>query len=78
MDNLQAGIYQHYKGGEYELLFVAEQTENHEELAVYRSLKDQKVWARPATMWNETVDQNGKIAPRFTYLREAQKRWLDH
>lgn len=75
MENLQSGIYQHYKGDEYELLFVAEQTENHEELAVYRSLKDKKVWARPASMWNEEVDQNGKKGPRFTYLREAQPRY---
>jgi len=50
MENLKPGIYQHYKGNEYELLFVAEHTENQEALVVYRSLKDDKIWTRPLSM----------------------------
>lgn len=71
MENLKPGIYQHYKGGEYELLFIAEQTENHSKLAVYRSLKDNHVWARPAKMWTEEVTVDGQKRPRFIFLQAA-------
>ncbi len=72
MENLKPGIYQHYKGGEYELLFVAEQTEDHSELAVYRSLKDNHLWARPSKMWAEDVLVDGQKRPRFIFLRAAE------
>lgn len=75
MENLKPGIYQHYKGGEYELLFVAEQTEDHSELAVYRSLKDNHLWARPSKMWAEDVLVDGQKRPRFIWLEEARPRY---
>ena len=51
MENLKPGIYRHYKGNEYELLFIATQTETGESLAVYRSLVDNKIWTRSLAMW---------------------------
>lgn len=74
MHELKLGIYRHYKGGEYELLSVAEQTENHDSLVIYRSLDDGKIWARPLKMWEEkvkTVDGEKKI--RFEFIREAEE-----
>lgn len=35
---MQAGIYQHYKGGFYQVLGVAQHTETGEEMVVYVSL----------------------------------------
>ena len=75
MENLQPGIYRHYKGGEYELLFVAEQTENQEALTIYRSLQDDKIWARPASMWFEKVVVEGKEQNRFTWQAESHPRY---
>ena len=28
------------------------------------------LWVRPAEMWNETVEREGKTFPRFTYIGE--------
>lgn len=66
---IQTGKYRHYKGKEYELLFVATHSETLEPLVVYKALYgDGGVWVRPLSMWNETVMVNGKTVPRFLYI----------
>ena len=61
------GRYRHFKGGEYEVLAVARHSETEEPMVVYRALYGEGgVWVRPAAMWNETVERDGKTAPRFT------------
>lgn len=72
MEKIKSGIYRHYKGDEYELIFVAQNSENEEQLIVYRSLKDKKVWTRPLAMWFEEVDFKGKKQSRFSWLRESE------
>ena len=63
------GRYRHFKGNEYEVLFTAKHSETLEELVVYKALYGAgEVWARPAKMWNETVEKDGEMIPRFTYL----------
>ncbi|MDA0207856.1 MAG: DUF1653 domain-containing protein [bacterium] len=57
---IEPGTYKHYKGGIYEVLFEAEQTETREMLVIYRG-QDGRFWARPKTMFLEKV--NGR--PRF-------------
>ena len=53
---IPAGKYRHYKGNEYEVLFIARHSEPCEPMVIYRALYgDGGVWARPAEMWNETV-----------------------
>ncbi|MBR6420110.1 MAG: DUF1653 domain-containing protein [Oscillospiraceae bacterium] len=53
---IPAGKYRHYKGNEYEVLFIARHSETCEPMVIYRALYgDGGVWARPAEMWNETV-----------------------
>lgn len=74
-NNLKPGIYRHYQGNEYELLFVSEQTETGEPLVIYRSLADDKIWTRPLAMWSENVNISGKEEPRFAWLREAHPRY---
>ena len=65
------GRYRHFKGNEYEVLFTAKHSETLEEMVVYRALYGAgEVWVRPAKMWNETVEVNGKKTPRFTYAGE--------
>ena len=66
---IQTGKYRHFKGNEYEVLFIGKHSETQEEMVVYRALYDDKeIWVRPASMWNEEITLNGKTLPRFTYI----------
>ena len=64
-------IYRHFKGKEYEVLFTARHSETEEEMVVYRALYGERgLWVRPASMWNEIVERDGRRAPRFTRIEE--------
>jgi len=66
---MKAGKYRHYKGGEYEVFFVARHSETEEELVVYRTLYgDFSHWVRPLAMFTETVEVDGQQVPRFEYV----------
>ena len=48
---LRPGRYRHFKGNEYELLYVARHSETLEPMVVYRALYGERgVWGRPAAM----------------------------
>ena len=70
-EEIKPGRYRHFKGNEYRVLCVARHSETLEEMVVYKALYGEGgVWVRPASMWNETVEQDGKVHRRFTYLGE--------
>lgn len=70
-DEIKIGRYRHFKGNEYEVLFIAKHSETLEDMVVYRALYgDGGVWVRPASMWNETVERDGKVFKRFAYSGE--------
>ena len=70
-NEIRPGRYRHFKGNEYEVLFLARHSETEEEMVVYRALYGERgVWVRPASMWNETVERDGKRYRRFTYIGE--------
>lgn len=63
------GRWRHFKGGEYRVVGLARHSETGEELVVYQALYgDGELWVRPAAMWLETVERDGKRFPRFTFL----------
>ena len=69
MDEIKPGRYRHFKGNEYEVIGLARHSETQEEMGVYRALYgDFGLWVRPAQMWNETVERDGKTFRRFTYI----------
>ena len=69
--DIQPGRYRHFKGKEYEVLGVAKHSETLEEMVVYRALYGERgLWVRPAAMWNETVERDGKTYTRFTKIEE--------
>ncbi len=71
MDEIKIGRYRHFKGNEYEVLYLAKHSETLESMVVYRALYGEHgVWVRPASMWNETVERDGKTHVRFTYIGE--------
>ena len=68
---IETVIYRHFKGGRYEVIGVAKHSESLEEMVVYRALYGEGgLWVRPASMWNEWVEKDGKKVLRFT-LEEA-------
>ena len=67
------GRYRHFKGKEYEVLYVATHSETLEPMVVYRALYGARgAGVRPAAMWNETVTRDGVTYRRFTYIGEGE------
>ena len=68
---LRPGRYRHFKGNEYQLLYVARHSETLEPMVVYQALYGERgIWVRPAAMWNEIVERDGYQGPRFQYIGE--------
>lgn len=73
MAEIQPGRYRHYKGNEYTVLGIARHSETLQELVVYRQeYGEHGLWVRPATMFAETVEIEGRAVPRFQLLRAEQ------
>jgi len=63
---IPCGKYRHFKGNEYEVLYVAIHSETNEPMVVYKALYGEGlIWVRPAKMWNEIVSPGVK---RFTRI----------
>lgn len=63
---IKPGRYRHFKGNEYEVIAVARHSETTDPMVVYRALYgDYGTWVRPADMWNETIERDGKTCKRF-------------
>ena len=66
MRELRPGLYRHFKGNLYRLLYVAKHSETLEPMVVYQALYgEQGIWVRPAAMWSEQVDRDDYHGPRF-------------
>ena len=68
---LKPGKYQHSKGNHYKVIGIAKHSETLEEFVVYAALYDNprsKLWVRPAKMFTEMVEIEGKKVPRFKYI----------
>ena len=73
MYDFRPGRYRHFKGNDYELLYLAKHSETQEEMVVYRALYGEHgVWVRPASMWSEVVERDGRRMKRFSYIGEQQ------
>ncbi len=69
---IKPGRYRHFKGNEYEVLGTAKHSETLEEMVVYRALYGEGgLWVRPASMWEETIERDGKTFRRFTPVDEV-------
>ena len=58
--------FRHFKGKLYRLEGFAKFTETLEEMVVYRALYVERgLWVRPAKMFFETIERDGKTMKRF-------------
>lgn len=72
--DIKPGIYRHFKGNKYEVLFCAKHSETEEDMVVYRALYGERgLWVRPASMWNEKIIRDGIEYTRFTLINEESE-----
>lgn len=74
MEEIQKGLYEHFKGKPYEVLGTARHSETLEPLVVYKALykgdfPEGALWVRPLAMFQETVSVNGRQVPRFRFIK---------
>ncbi len=68
---IERGTYRHFKGNLYEVIDIAKHSETLEPYVVYRALYGEGgLWVRPAHMWNEEIERDGK---RFQRFRKVEK-----
>ena len=67
------GYYRHYKNLLYQVLGTVRHSESLEPMTLYKALYgEQGMWVRPAAMFNETVEINGVVQPRFAWVGEER------
>lgn len=72
-NTLKPGIYQHFKGNQYQVIDVVRHSETEEELVLYRALYgEQGLWVRPMDLFLGSKELDGELVPRFTYLHAAE------
>jgi hypothetical protein len=63
--------FRHFKGNCYRLEGFAKDSETTEEMVIYRQLYGEgSLWVRPAKMFFETIERDGKTFKRFELLEE--------
>ena len=70
---IRPGIYEHYKGGRYQVHFVAKFEENMQPMVVYEALYDNPegpYFVRPLDVFLDEVEIDGAIKPRFRFIGE--------
>ena len=64
--------FRHFKGSLYRLEGFAKDSETLEDMVVYRALYgDGGLWVRPAKMFFETIECDGKTMKRFEPAEDA-------
>ena len=65
--------FRHFKGNLYRIEGFAKDSETLEEMVVYRALYgDGGLWVRPAKMFFETIERDGKTMKRFELQEDIE------
>lgn len=63
---IELGLYQHYKGNQYEVIGVARHSETLEPMVIYRACYgEHEYWVRPLPMFIDEVMIENELRPRF-------------
>ena len=66
LPTIQAGLYRHYKGGEYQVLGTVRHSETLETMVLYRALYGAHgLWVRPYAMFTGSLEVDGQLQQRF-------------
>jgi hypothetical protein len=69
------GYYRHYKNLLYQVLGTVRHSESLEPMTLYKALYGEEgLWVRPAAMFNESVEINGVVQPRFAWVGEERPK----
>jgi hypothetical protein len=69
---IRPGIYRHYKNLMYEVKGTVRHSETLEPMTLYQALYGEGgLWVRPAAMFQEKVNIDGVVQPRFTWVSET-------
>ena len=72
MKPIPFGTYRHYKGKQYEVIGFAKHSETLEDMVIYQALYGEcGIWVRPLSMWENTIEVDGKTVKRFEYVDES-------
>ena len=62
--------WQHYKGGQYEIVCMCNHTDTDEVLVIYKSLSFGGFHARPYSEWHEEVGETDVLkAPIYRFVK---------
>ena len=66
---VKPGLYRHFKGNMYRVLYTAKHSETMEDMVVYQALYgDMGIWVRPRSMFYEEIVRDGKTFVRFEFI----------
>ncbi len=66
---IRPGLYRHFKGNMYKVLYTAKHSETMEDMVVYQALYgDMGIWVRPRAMFCEEIVRDGKTFVRFEFI----------
>lgn len=66
---LKAGIYRHYKGELYEVLYTAQDSDTEEWVVVYKALYGKYgLWVRGYKAFTQKVEVSGNLVERFSFV----------
>ena len=75
MSLIPLGVYRHYKGNQYEVIGFAKHSETLEDMVIYKALYGEGgTWARPLSMWDNSIAIDGKTVKRFEYIGESDRQ----
>ena len=71
---LPGQIWQHYKGGIYEIITCATHTEIIQTLVIYQSISFGTIYARPLSIWFDDVTPEGtkRKVKRFELVEKEE------
>lgn len=71
--NMIGQYYRHFKGNIYKVLHIAKHSETLEYMVVYQAMYgDHGIWVRPAAMFEEVIEREGKTFRRFEPISEDE------
>ena len=67
--------YRHFNGNIYKVLHIAKHSETLEDMVVYQAMYgDHGIWIRPAAMFEEVIEREGKTFRRFEPISEDEAK----